>query len=298
MASSSRCAACDRPGLRYHLEVAGEAGTDGLIPTTDRFGKALADIFRCPTCGHMQLEPMPDESMLAQAYAQAASDDYVKEEAGQRETARRTLALMEHYAPARGKLLDLGCWVGFLLAEARQRGWDTCGVEPSQFAAEYAQEKLGLQVIKADLLSAELPAHVYDAVTMGDVIEHLPCPADALRRVRELLAARGILWLALPDAGSLLARTMGRRWWSVLPTHVQYFTRGSISTLLARNGFEVLNVITAPKAFSVHYYLERTGGYSEGLSRALVAGAQRLGVANRMWAPDFRDRMAVIARLS
>jgi hypothetical protein len=46
----------------------------------------------------------------------------------------------------------------------------------------------------------------------------------------------------------------------------------------------------------VRYYLERLGGYSPPLARALVRGARAARVADRIWAPDFRDRMAVIAR--
>ena len=53
---------------------------------------------------------------------------------------------------------------------------------------------------------------------------------------------------------------------------------------------------TQPKAFSVEYYLSRIGGYSAVAGRALVRGASAVGVADRMWAPDFRDRMLVIAR--
>ncbi|MDX6683295.1 MAG: hypothetical protein QOG94_3334, partial [Solirubrobacteraceae bacterium] len=75
-----------------HLKVAGDAGPDGLIPTTDQFGTALSDLVRCETCGHRQTEPMPADAVLESAYADAASDDYVEEEAGQRETARRALA--------------------------------------------------------------------------------------------------------------------------------------------------------------------------------------------------------------
>jgi hypothetical protein len=89
---------------------------------------------------------------------------------------------------------------------------------------------------------------------------------------------------------------MGRRWWSVLPTHVQYFTRRSMATLLERHGYDVLEISTAPKAFSVRYYLERTGGYSRPLAGALVKGAEVVGLADRAWAPDFRDRMLVLAR--
>src|SRR5436190_2049007 len=200
-AVASTCAVCGGAALRAHLRVAGDAGTEGLIPTTDRFGTALDDIVRCEACGHMQLARFPTDTELAQAYADAASDDYVEEEAGQRETARRVLERIERHA-ARGALVDLGCWVGFLLAEARDRGWETVGVEPSAFASQYARERLGLDV-----------------------------------------------------------RHLG----------------------------------TAPKAFSVRYYLERIGGYSPGVARGLVRATEAAGIADRMWASDFRDRMLVIA---
>jgi SAM-dependent methyltransferase len=298
MTGEPSCAACGSDGLRVHLRVRGELGPEGLIPTTDQFGTALSDIVKCPRCGHMQIDPMPDQATLAGAYAEAESDDYVEEEAGQRETARRALARIEAHArpAAAGSLLDLGCWVGFLLAEARARGWKTVGVEPSEFGSTYARDTLGLEVMTADLFAAPLPERAFDVVTMGDVIEHLVAPSEALERIGRLLKPGGVVWLAIPDAGSRLARAMGKRWWSVLPTHVQYFTRGSVSTLLRSSGFEVVEIDTAPKAFTVKYYLQRIDGYSDPLARRLVGLARRAGVADRMWAPDFGDRMAVIAR--
>ncbi len=196
-----------------------------------------------------------------------------------------------------GRLLDLGCWVGFLPAEvAKVRGWGAVGVEPSRFAAAYARERLGVHVIEAPLLEAELEAGSFDAVFMGDVIEHLVDPHAALARVRQLLRPGGVLGLALPDAGSRVARVLGRRWWSVIPTHVQYFTRASLVALLGRSGFEPLVVSTAPKAFTVRYYLARIGGYSEPLASVLVNLADGAGIGDRLWAPDFRDRMLMIAR--
>lgn len=289
------CAACGGTTLVPHMAVAGGAGEEGLIPTTDRFGSALADIVRCLACGHMQLERFPDDIELAEAYGEAASDDYVEEEAGQRATARIALERIErHVRP--GALLDLGCWVGFLLAEARERGWRTLGVEPSEFASDYARERLGLEVIRAGLFEADLPADEFDAVVMGDVIEHIPDAGAALDRIAGLLRPGGVIYLALPDAGSRLARRMGPRWWSVIPTHVQYFTRPSLFTLLRRQGYEPLWAGTAPKAFTVRYYLERIGGYSKPLAGALVGAASAAGAADSMWAPDFRDRMAVVAR--
>jgi SAM-dependent methyltransferase len=292
---SARCVVCGGNRLEEHLAVAGEQGPEGLIPTTDRFGTALSDIVRCADCGHMQLREIPTEAELEQAYGEAASDDYVEEEAGQRATARVLLERLERHVE-KGPLVDLGCWVGFLLDEARARGWDpVTGVEPSAFASGYARDRLGLDVRTDDLMTADLPAGAHQAVVLGDVIEHLPEPGEALDRIRELLAPRGGVMLMLPDAGSRLARVMGTRWWSVIPTHVHYFTRASLTRLLGDHGFEVRHLGTTPKAFTVRYYLERIGGYSPPVSRALVAGADAAGLADRIWAPDFRDRMVAVA---
>lgn len=293
-AASARCVACGSYGLEPHLTVSGRSGREGLIPTTDRYGTALSDIVRCPRCGHMQLEHFPPAAELEAAYGDAASEDYIAEEAGQRATARRVLATIERHTP-RGQLLDLGCWVGYLLSEADARGWRGIGVEPSEFASRYARERLGLDVRTAGLLEVELPADSFRTVVLGDVIEHLPRADLALDRIASLLAPDGVLAMTLPDAGSRVARMLGARWWSVIPTHVHYFTRGSIATLLARRGYRVLSIETSPKVFTVGYYLGRLAGYNASIGRGLVRVANRIGVADRATAPDLRDRMLVIA---
>lgn len=279
------------------MSVRGEIGEDGLIPTTKSFGTALGDIVGCPACGHMQLDRFPGEAELEAAYGEAASDDYVEEEAGQRHSFAAVLERIERQVDGRGAILDVGCWVGFLLAEARERGWRECvGVEPSSFASEYARERLGLDVRTEELFTADLPTGHFDVLVMGDVLEHLTRADDALDRAHSLLRPGGVLALALPDAGSRVARLLGRRWWSVIPTHIHYFTRGSAATMVSRHGFRPLSVATDPKSFTVGYYLDKGSGYLPGVSRALVAAAERAGVAGRMWTPDFRDRMLLLAR--
>ena len=294
-ADNACCAACGGGRLEPYLRVQGGAGPDGLIPTTTRFGTALSDLVRCAECGHGQLGRLPSADRLEDAYAEAESSDYLDEEAGQRATARDALERIErHVAP--GRLLEVGCWVGFLLDEARARAWEVAGVEPSAFASEYARTRLGLDVRTAELSHAGLEPGSFDAVVLADVIEHLPNPGAALEQVARLARGDAVVYLALPDAGSRVARLMGRRWWSVIPTHVHYFTGVSLRTLLGRHGWQVLETGTAPKAFTVGYYLGRVAGYSPGGSRLLVRGAERARLADRTWAPDFRDRMYVVAR--
>ena len=275
------CAACGAAALDPAFRVAGDAGE--FVPTTDRFGVALGDFVRCAECGHLQLAVMPD---VASLYEEAESDAYEAEEEGQRATARAVLERIERYS--RGRLLDYGCWVGFLASEAAGRGWDVVGVEPSRWAAERARSR-GVEVV-------ETPEGPFDAVVMGDVIEHLPDPGAVLDGLSALLAPGGVIWIATPDAGSRVARLLGRRWWSVIPTHLHLFNRRSLTRLLERHGFEVLELRTSPKTFTVAYYVSRLGGYWPPLGRALVRLARLAGVADRQWTPDFRDRVAVVAR--
>ena len=288
------CTACGAGDLRPYLKVAKSQG-ESLVANTTAFGTAPADLVRCNACGHRQVAEFPAEVELEEAYAEVDEAAYLDEEEGQRATAGRALAQLERHV-SRGKLCDLGCWVGFLLAEAEERGWEAQGVEPADFAASFARDRLGLSVQTATLESADLERGNFDAVVMADVVEHLPDAGAALDRVRELLRPEGVLFLALPDAGGAVARWLGARWWSVIPTHVHYFTRASLTVLLSRHGFRVEWVDTAPKAFTVRYYLERLAGYSKGLADVTTAVAERLGVADRLVWPDFRDRMAVVAR--
>src|SRR2546429_132361 len=101
------CAACASTLLVPHMRVGGSAGAEGLIPATVLYGTALADVVRCPACGHAQLERLPDAVELAEAYAEAESVDYVDEEAGQRARPRRGTAPARrsglHGPPQRGQ---------------------------------------------------------------------------------------------------------------------------------------------------------------------------------------------------
>lgn len=288
------CVACGADALGPYLEV-NKAEDETLEPTNESYGTAPADILRCAVCGHGQIGEMPELEDLDEAYETAESQDYVEEEAGQRATAVRAVERIERHV-RRGRMADLGCWVGFLCSEAEKRGWHVVGVEPSRFASGYAREQLGLEVQATTLGEADLPRGEFDAVVMADVIEHLPRPGESLDRAHALLRPGGVVYLQLPDAGSAIARRMGAKWWSVVPTHVQFFTRESIARLVGRHGFTLEFISTAPKTFTAKYYIERLAGYAPPVATAGVKAATAVGLAERLVTPDFRDRMEVVAR--
>jgi hypothetical protein len=127
------------------------------------------------------------------------------------------------------------------------------------------------------------------------VIEHVADPATSVQNIADLLEPNGSVFMATPNAGSAVARLLGRRWWSVLPMHLQYFTRDSLALLLQRGGFRVRWTQTHAKSFSARYYAERLGGYSSSVERLALGGLRTVGWTDRIVSPDFHDRMAVLA---
>ena len=272
-----------------------EQGVDGTAfrPSADLYGRPVGAVVRCGRCGHGSLREPPSEAAVSAAYAEAEDPVSIREEPGQVETARRALERIERSVRP-GRVLDAGCWTGSFLVAARDRGWDPVGLEPSTWASDRARER-GIEVHTAELSSHPFEPGSFRLVVMGDVIEHLAEPREALRAVRALLEPDGALYLTTPDAGSRVGRLLGRRWWSVLPMHLQYFTRGSLRRLLDAEGLRVRWMATNPKVFTARYYAERLAGYSPGLARGVAGGLTRAGLAGRMVAPDFRDRVEALA---
>jgi SAM-dependent methyltransferase len=235
----------------------------------------------------------PPETDVMTAYEDAADPVSLREERGQVETARRWLERVERLLPP-GDVVDLGCWTGSFLVAARDRGWNPVGIEPSDWAGRRARER-GLDVRTVSLFEHGLPPESFQLVVLCDVLEHLIDPRTAAQTVLELIRPGGGLFLTVPDAGSWTARMLGRRWWSVLPMHLQYFSRDTLRRLLEGAGFEVRWMHTHPKVFSALYYAERLGGYSSGVGKVASAALNRAGLADHLVAPDFRDRLAVLA---
>jgi SAM-dependent methyltransferase len=151
-------------------------------------------------------------------------------------------------------------------------------------------------VRQAVLEDVDLPEAAFEAVVAADVIEHLFDPVSAVRTLNDALTPGGALFVTVPDAGSVVARLLGPRWWSVMPMHVQYFSQTSMRRLLEDQGLEVVSIATHPKSFSARYYVDRLAAFQPVAGRLASAVLRRSGRANKLVAPDLRDRMAVIAR--
>lgn len=108
------------------------------------------------------------------------------------------LEILENHV-GKGLLLDIGAGSGTLLALARDRGWKTMGQEISIESCHLAEQKYGLKLKNANLREIIWEANCFDAITMINVLDHLPDPWWVLRKAFNALKDGGVIYIRVPN---------------------------------------------------------------------------------------------------
>ncbi len=147
----------------------------------------------------------------------------------------RELAFVRGLRP--GRLLDVGCGLGFFLSGVPD-AWDRHGVEVSAFAAGHAERWATIHT--GTLESAGYDEASFDVVVFHHVIEHLDDPLPTLElSVHCCVREGGCCWGHRTSTAP--ARVVSGERYRLLhdPTHVSLFTADSTHRLLRDHGFVV-----------------------------------------------------------
>jgi SAM-dependent methyltransferase len=252
-------------------------------------------IVECRSCDLVYMNPRPHHQSVQDNYSAVEDTRYLDEEQGRVETFTESLEHVAEFMPS-GRMLDVGCHVGTFLTIAEQHGFQVAGVEPSTWASEIARGRITGPVHRGAVEDAPLPEGGYDVITLWDVIEHLPDPALDLRSIHSSLRPGGIFAVSTMDVDSLFARVLGRRWPWYMQMHLVYFSRRTLSEMLRREGFQIVDVRLHTRRVRLSYLASRLDAYAPPVARLLVAGLKRVGLGERTVGIKLGDIFTVIAR--
>jgi 2-polyprenyl-3-methyl-5-hydroxy-6-metoxy-1,4-benzoquinol methylase len=157
----------------------------------------------------------------------------------------RRMELLEKTTGGPGRLIDVGCGTGELLAVARDRGWNVIGIDPVADQAEHARSERQLDVRAATLEEFGKPEHPFDAVTAFHVLEHMPEPIAFARGLSEIARPGGSLMIEVPNFDSLERKRRGPRWGHLRPLeHLVHYTPDSLRRVLESAGLEQVTTRT------------------------------------------------------
>jgi SAM-dependent methyltransferase len=235
----------------------------------DAAARQIHQIVRCNQCGLMYANPQ--EVVDCEAFAAETTSPkldlegegrvYFEKQHVQMPDYERALGVLNEICPQRGRLLEVGSFLGLFLERCRATGWDVTGLEPYPPVATYARAKYGHKIVEALLPDAGLPEAAFDAVIMLHVIEHMPDPAKNVREARRILRPGGILVVETPRFDSLMFKVFGRRERSInnCHGHIYFFTVPTLKRLLEQCGFEVFRVDLVGRTLTLERLLYNLG---------------------------------------
>ena len=254
-----RCWVCDgrtlAPWYEARYELSAFAEQD---PPLAAYSGEPIDIRRCGSCGFAQPASVPAlERYFDRIYDQRWSQDWVEAEhtaSYKDDIFADVLSALEARIPKTGtrRLLDVGAHAGRLMGLARAGGWEVEGIELNPRTAARAAEATGATVHQGNIFSVDARGP-FDAVTLIDVLEHIPEPRRALARAASWLRSGGAVAVKVPNGAAqrLKESVRGIVRPGYRPTladnlvHINHFTPASLRLALERSGFHSVSVTVA-----------------------------------------------------
>lgn len=201
------------------------------------------DVAKCKNCGHVYQNPRPKEREIKKFYNK--KKDFYR--SMQRKTNigafnlinNKRLKTIEKFSK-KGNLLDIGCSFGTFPKTAENRGWEAYGNDVSKHLSDFAKREMKLNVFHGTLEKAKYQKKFFDAITMFDVLEHLPNPEKTLKECNRILKNNGLFVIQTPAIDSLYAKIKGGAWDYYGLQHLNYFSKKSLDKLFKKTNFRII----------------------------------------------------------
>jgi len=204
--------------------------------------------FKCDNCGLGFLDPRPDPTELNQLYKESYfQSHYDKGLQVNSLEMRRRISQEDHRIKffrslkKNGRLVDIGCGMGYFLYASRMYGYDVEGVDISDYAASYIMDELKIPVRIGSIAEIDFEDQSVDMITMWHFLEHTPNPEDYLKKAWVWLKPSGLMIVDVPNYEGTDAKKTWAEWpgWSI-PYHLYHFTPNALKTMLSKHGFKII----------------------------------------------------------
>lgn len=151
------------------------------------------------------------------------------------------------------EVLEVGTATGYLTSEMVKRGCVVTGIEHDAQMAKIAEQYCKKMVV-GDVENLDLSQlGTYDAIILGDVVEHLRNPREFLKKTGKLLNKGGKILISLPNVANIWVRLnllFGRFNYSRVgildESHLSFFTLETSQKIARDSGLEVISTSVTP----------------------------------------------------
>jgi 2-polyprenyl-3-methyl-5-hydroxy-6-metoxy-1,4-benzoquinol methylase len=217
------------------------------------FFKDGGNYVKCEKCTMIFPNPVFKEASLREFYEIVDSGQAklaVSESAFYREIYSKGLRTITNFVKP-STILDVGCGSGFFLDIAKEKKWITTGDELNQSDAKIARSH-GHRVFTDRIEEIDFKKEKFSAITLWDVFEHIVDGRPFLKTLSKLLTPEGVVFMQIPNSGSLAARIMQEKC-NMFHTlgHVSLYNPDTIERMAKRSGFKIVHMETVISEIAV-----------------------------------------------
>ncbi|MBU0942797.1 MAG: class I SAM-dependent methyltransferase [Bacteroidetes bacterium] len=243
--------------------------------------KETFDLYHDTNLDMLVTSPQPSLENLGRYYE---SEDYISHTDNKRSlfekayhfvkgiALKNKLELINREQITKGSILDIGAGTGDFLSVAKNDGWNTTGIEPSERAKAIAIGK-GISFVSN---TTDLADSSFDVITMWHVLEHVPDLDFQIKELKRLLRPSGTLIVAVPNFKSFDAKHYGAFWAAYdVPIHFWHFSKNAIKLLFEKEQMVLKTVL--PMKFDSFYVSLLSEKYKNGkmnFVKAFLIGLQ------------------------
>lgn len=230
--------------------------------------KEIFELYHDETLDMLITSPQPSLENLGRYYE---SEDYISHTDNKRSLFEKAYHFVKNIAlknklnlinleqSQKGRILDIGAGTGDFLLTAKNDGWETVGVEPSERAKNIAIQKGISFVNEIDALEN----NSFDVITMWHVLEHVPNLELQIQELKRLLKPTGTLIVAVPNFKSYDAKYYNEFWAAYdVPIHFWHFSKKAIESLFEKVDMKLEKVL--PMKFDSFYVSLLSEKYKTG----------------------------------
>ena len=108
------------------------------------------------------------------------------------------------------RVLDVGSGLGFFSVQCKKFGADVKAIDIDAAALEYLKNNYQVNVGTVDVEREDYGEKDYDIVFIGEILEHVKNPYDALRKCKDVMKSGGLLLISTPALEGVFIHSKGK----------------------------------------------------------------------------------------
>lgn len=242
-----KCRICGR-NMSEEQIVSVKDDLSEMISTSPKlYSQKYMQVYYCSKCQHRQI----DYVMNDQFYERHSSNqEDIEIYYGDLDDKEKYINTLRKYVST-GSIMDVGCGQGEFLHTASRYFNNCCGIEPFQHENKFCAENIKYinEYFSNDLLIPQ-----YDVITSFQVLEHIVDVNEFVRAYYKYMKEDGIGVINVPNGNEVFIKPCFSQ---IVMQHINYFSVYSLTSLLNKNDFEILEIENDISAMEITVYFRK-----------------------------------------